>query len=68
MQTISEFFSMGGYGAFIWTAYGTTTFVLVVFLILSLQKLNKASAAFTKLKNNALQPRHGNSTRKENAN
>lgn len=30
MQTLSGFFAMGGYGFFVWSAYGLSAFVLAL--------------------------------------
>lgn len=38
----SDFFAMGGYGAYIWPAYGLVTLVLLAMLIVSLFSLRKS--------------------------
>jgi heme exporter protein D len=35
---VSEFFHMGGYGLYVWGAYGVTFFVLLVEMILLRQR------------------------------
>ena len=35
MQNISEFFAMGGYAGFIWSAYGVAALVLIGLLVMS---------------------------------
>lgn len=42
MSTVVDFLAMGGYGAFIWSAYGIAALVLVVMLIMSLRQLRAA--------------------------
>ena len=39
-----EFLNMGGYGAYIWTAYGVSAFALVGLLISSLRAYRAANA------------------------
>ncbi len=41
---MSEFFSMGGYAAFIWPAYGVATIVLCGLLALSLKSMREREA------------------------
>lgn len=38
-----EFFNMGGYGAYIWTAYGISALVLIGLLISSLRAYSAAN-------------------------
>ena len=39
MQWISEFFAMGGYAGFVWSAYGVTAIVLIGLFVISLRHL-----------------------------
>ena len=41
MTTISEFLDMGGYGAFIWSAYSITAAVLLFLVIFSVRRLRQ---------------------------
>lgn len=43
------FLDMGGYGAFVWPAYGVTALVLIVVLIASLRALWRREAALAAL-------------------
>lgn len=45
MSAISNFFAMGGYGIYIWPAYGLTALVMLWFLISSLRRLRIREAA-----------------------
>lgn len=44
MQTMSEFLAMGGYGAFIWSAYGITAALLIGLVVASLKELRARQA------------------------
>ena len=37
---MSEFFAMGGYAAFVWSAYGLTAVVMLGLLVETLQRLH----------------------------
>ncbi len=39
MEQIGEFFAMGGYGAFVWSAYGASALVLGWLWVSSLRRL-----------------------------
>lgn len=52
---MQAFFSMGGYGAYVWPSYGLTAVVLVVLLVASARGLKSTEAEFTRLKS-ALNP------------
>jgi len=39
---MAEFLAMGGYGGFVWPAYGLTAMVMLLLLIASLQGRRKA--------------------------
>lgn len=47
------FLDMGGYGAFVWPAYGVTALVLIVMLIASLRALWRREAALAALEREA---------------
>lgn len=42
MQTLADFFAMGGHGEFIWPAYGIAAAVLIGVLAVSRQQLRNA--------------------------
>jgi heme exporter protein D len=41
---MAEFFSMGGYAAYVWPAYGVAAVILVAMLIVSLRGLRRHEA------------------------
>jgi heme exporter protein D len=43
-DTISSFFAMGGYAAFVWPAYALAALVLVGLLLASLRQLRRTEA------------------------
>ena len=47
---MSEFFAMGGYGAFVWPSYGLTAGIMVALLIASLRSLKSTESTFERLK------------------
>lgn len=47
---MAEFFSMGGYGAYVWPSYGMTAIIMVVLLIVSVRGLKSTQATFDRLK------------------
>ncbi|OEJ69684.1 heme exporter protein CcmD [Magnetovibrio blakemorei] len=47
---MAEFFSMGGYGTYVWTSYGLTAVVLVVLLVVSLKSLKSTETTFDRLR------------------
>ena len=49
MERISAFIDMGGYGAFVWPAYGATAVVLVALLLFSRRALGRSEAALAAL-------------------
>ena len=53
MQMISDFLAMGGYGGFIWTAYGSVAVVMIGLLIISLRELRTVSAEVAGLEANS---------------
>jgi len=46
---MSEFFAMGGYAGFVWSAYGATALVMVGLLIWSWRSRKAAEAALQQL-------------------
>ncbi|NKB19861.1 MAG: heme exporter protein CcmD [Alphaproteobacteria bacterium] len=60
---MSDFMAMGGYGGFIWTAYGAVAFVLGGLLIISLRENRATAAEVAALEANS--PRRRNKTDKE---
>jgi len=38
---VSEFFAMGGYGAFVWSSYAISAVILIALLVTSVRRLNK---------------------------
>lgn len=50
---MAEFFSMGGYGAYVWPSYVMTAVVMGVLLITSLRSLKTTESAFDRLKGEA---------------
>ena len=44
MSSLNEFLSMGGYGAYVWPAYGLATLVVLVNIVLPLRRLRKLKA------------------------
>lgn len=42
MQTLADFFAMGGHGEFVWSAYGIAAVVLIGLLAVSWQQLRHA--------------------------
>jgi heme exporter protein D len=37
-MNMHDFFSMGGYGVYVWTSYATTFFVFILNIVLSLRE------------------------------
>ena len=60
---LQTFLDMGGYGGFVWPAYGLTALVLVVLLAASLRALHRRQAALDALeREGGVRPRrHGRS-------
>ncbi len=54
MTKLADFLAMGGYGAFVWPAYGITAAVMIGLLAASLRRLRRTRAALA-----ALGDRHG---------
>lgn len=49
MDQVITFFSMGNYGAYIWTAYSLTAIVMLSLLITTLHRLRKNQAELEEL-------------------
>ena len=49
MSSLSNFLEMGGYGGFVWPAYGLTAAVLLALLADSLRRLKAAQKALARL-------------------
>ena len=49
MASLSSFLEMGGYGGFVWPAFGLTAAVLLALLIESLRRLKAAERALARL-------------------
>ncbi len=45
MEQLRDFFAMGGYGAFVWPAYGASALVLGWLLVSSLRRLRRLERA-----------------------
>ncbi len=60
MNTLSEFLAMGGYGGFVWPAYGIALLVLAALVIASLKSLRAAEAEVAALE--AASPRRQGAT------
>lgn len=60
MESLSEFFYMGGHGRYIWSAYAITTVVLVANLVFTRQQHRQARLQATRQQKAKLQ--HAQST------
>jgi len=49
MSSLSNFLEMGGYGGFVWPAFGLTAAVLLALLADSLRRLKSAQRALARL-------------------
>ncbi len=58
MQSMSDFFSMGGYGEFVWSAYGAAALILVGLLVVSWKELRARQAEVTALEAASPRRRH----------
>ncbi|MBF0247238.1 MAG: heme exporter protein CcmD [Alphaproteobacteria bacterium] len=47
---MAEFFSMGGYGAYVWPSYGLAAAIMIALLVSSLRGLKATEARFERLK------------------
>ncbi len=51
MDTLTTFFDMGGYAAFIWPCYGISAVLMLGLLLSSIRNRNKNAATLAKLEN-----------------
>ena len=56
MSSVSEFFAMGGYAFYVWTAYGIVTLVLVLNLIFPIRQRRKLLADLARKARRARRP------------
>lgn len=49
MERLEAFFAMGGYGAFVWPAYGLTALVMIWLLVSTLRRLRASERALAQL-------------------
>jgi heme exporter protein D len=49
MEQIESFFAMGGYGAYVWPAYGLTAVIMITFLITTLRNLRSRQKSLDSL-------------------
>jgi len=49
-RAVSEFFEMGGYAAFVWSAYGLAALVLAWLVVSSVQKARSAETELESLR------------------
>ncbi len=61
MEQIETFFAMGGYGLYVWPAYGLTAAIMIAFLISTLRSLRSRKRALRTLEADAPQ-RHRRAT------
>ena len=47
---MSEFFSMGGYAAYVWPSYILTAMIMLVLLVVSVRSLKSTETTFKRLK------------------
>ncbi|MCB2107437.1 MAG: heme exporter protein CcmD [Rhodobacteraceae bacterium] len=50
MEALSEFFAMGGYATYVWTAYGLALFGIGGILLISLKSWKAREREFTALR------------------
>jgi heme exporter protein D len=61
MEQIETFFAMGGYGLYVWPAYGLTAAIMIAFLISTLRSLRSRKRVLQTLEADAPQ-RHRRAT------
>jgi len=59
MEQFRAFFSMGGYGAFVWPAFGLTAVVMIGLLVATVRRLRATERALARLQAAGLAPRGG---------
>ncbi len=52
MEQIESFLAMGGYGAYVWPAYGLTAAIMIAFVITTLRALRSRKRALETLEQN----------------
>ena len=57
MEQIESFLAMGGYGAYVWPAYGLTAAVMIAFLVTTLRSLRSRRKSLETLEAKAGQRR-----------
>jgi len=62
---MAEFFSMGGYAAYVWPAYGIAAVILVTMLVVSLRGLRRHEALLKTLETS--RPRRRERSRRANS-
>ena len=62
---MAEFFSMGGYAAYVWPAYGIAAVILVAMLVVSLRGLRRHEALLETLQTS--RPRRRERNRRANS-
>ncbi|MDA0652132.1 MAG: heme exporter protein CcmD [Proteobacteria bacterium] len=58
MQKISEYFAMGGYAGFVWSAYGAAALILIGLLVMSWKDLRARQAEIAVLEASSPRRRH----------
>jgi heme exporter protein D len=61
VETLARFFAMGGYGGFIWPAFGVTVLVMAALLIQSLCSLHERQSTLSALQAEVAFGHSGNS-------
>lgn len=51
MQTLGDFFAMGGYGFFVWSAYGLSALVLALNVVLAVRREHRLMAELSRVSN-----------------
>ena len=54
MDTIRDYFAMGGYASFVWPAFALSAFVLVTLLVSSLRSLRQSEEALAEMRPSTL--------------
>lgn len=49
MTSVTEFFAMGGYGAYVWPCFAVVAAVMVALAVMSLRRLRTAEQALAKI-------------------
>jgi len=49
MEQIEGFFAMGGYGVYVWPAYGLTAAIMIAFLVTTLRSLRSRQRSLDSL-------------------